>query len=416
MSNYVGDALQLLIEKLLYGGDGLAHHGTRVCFVKDVIPGEKVTARVDKVKSQYLLTSLVEILTPSLNRINPVCPYFNLCGGCQWQHIEYTHQLHWKAQILKECLARIGNIQDPTVLPPIPSPSVFNYRYRTSLKVRITKEPVIGYFKRESHDIIPVTHCALLTAPLNNALEKCWELLQSEPDFFKDILELNMLFVNQSNQVIISFKNRKNKTKSRFLFQNGLKKFLTHKDIDNEEIMGISFKRDTESFYQINYRQNLLMINLVLRYFSPVKNKKILDLYCGCGNFSLFLAREGAGVTGIDSNSFAVTEAVYNANLNNMKNCNFIKADLDRTTCSLPHDTFQAVLLNPPRSGCSNKILKQIAGINPDTVVYVSCNPSTLVRDVRKLINSGYTIEEIQPLDMFPQTYHIETVVKLTRR
>ena len=246
-------------------------------------------------------------------------------------------------------------------------------------------------------------------------MQKFRELIKSEPDLIKDTLELSILFVNRSNQVIISFKKRKSRKKNKLLFHNDFKEFNSHNKIEVDKIMDISFKRDTESFYQVNYHQNHRMIEIVLRYLAPLKDRKILDLYCGCGNFSLFLARDGAEVIGIDSKRSAINEAIYNANLNNIKNCNFIKADLDKTTHSLPHDTFRAVLLNPPRNGCSNVTLKQIVHKNPDTVVYVSCNPSTLARDVRKLLNSGYTIEEIQPIDMFPQTYHIETIVKLVK-
>jgi 23S rRNA (uracil1939-C5)-methyltransferase len=227
---------------------------------------------------------------------------------------------------------------------------------------------------------------------------------------------LHLILINQSNQVICLVKARNKDKNIKLLFQNKSMKFIKNKETSNEEIMGMYFKRDTASFYQINYLQNIKMISLVLKYFSPQIQDKILDLFCGCGNFSLFLAREGADIIGVDSNAFAVNEAKHNARLNNIQNCHFMTADVDTISSHLLNDRFHGVLLNPPRSGCSQRILKEIGYANPETIVYVSCNPTTLARDLRVLINSSYLLEDVQPIDIFPQTYHIETVVKLKRK
>ncbi len=409
-----GLELELFIEKLLYGGDGLAHQETMACFVRFVIPGEKVIARVNKVKKQYLLTTPIEILTPSENRTEPECQYFKLCGGCHWQHIKYIHQLYWKTEILRECLSRIASINDIPVEPPIPSPSIFNYRSRSSFKIGNLKEPVVGYFQNKSHEIVPVKQCLLLAAPLNNALKKCIEFFRHDQYHFNNISELDMIHINHSGQVLISLNKNKKGKATKLLYNNITNVLNPFENNLNEKIMGIDFKRNIDCFYQVNYEQNLRMVRLVLGYFESIKNCKILDLYCGCGNFSLFLARYGAQVTGIDSNASSIREAVYNAEQNNITGCSFLRGDLNNFSISTLNDKYDGVLLNPPRSGCSRQTLKKIVAKKPLIIVYVSCNPSTLARDLPELISSGYTIEEIQPVDMFPQTFHIETVVKLS--
>jgi len=409
-----GDNLQLHIEKLVYGGEGLAHHGSQVCFVKEVIPDEEIIATVDTIKRQYLRTSLCENVTPSAHRIIPLCPIVKDCGGCQWQHIDYNYQLYLKTQILKESLEMIAGLQDPIIRAPIASPSQFNYRYRTTLKVEEALLS-IGFFKEKTHELVAVRHCALLAPSLNAALETCWKVLEVNSKIFEDVSEIEMIFIHDSNQTMLSLKNKDTGKTIKYLLNEGSPELISYSGIALEKIYDLRFKRDTESFYQVNYQQNLKMITLVCEYFYNLKKGRILDLYCGCGNFSLFLAKEGAEVTGVDSNRFAIKEAEYNADSNGIKKCRFIKADVNTMSDKLFRKKFNGILLNPPRGGCAKNTMMKIVDINPSTIVYVSCDPTTLARDLSVLISSGYVVDEIQPIDMFPQTYHIETIVKLTR-
>jgi len=409
-----GELLELLIEKLVYGEDGLAHHGTQACFVSDVVPEEKVVAKVDKIKSQYLFATAVEILIPSSSRTDPVCPLFYTCGGCQWQHMEYEHQLYWKQENVKECLTRIAGIKEIKIPLPVAS-SPFNYRSRARLKVKSGTKPVIGFYRRKSHSVIPVENCALLAAPLNRALNQCREILTDNPAEFNDVSEIDMLGVTRSSQVLISFKYRKKNKSRQYLLGGDLTEPSLTNEMFSEEINGMFYQRDNTAFYQSNFMQNIELINLVIKYLSACSNDKILELFCGTGNFSLFLARAGAEVFGVESNACSINQAIANAEMNSIGNCNFIKADVDKIPQDLLRSGFSGVLMNPPRTGCSEKILNEIVLMDPDIIVYVSCNPSTLARDLKKLVKSGYIIDKIQPVDMFPQTYHIETVVKLVK-
>ena len=422
----VGQEVNLLIEKLLYGGSGLSHIGSMACFVDNVIPGETVRAYVAAVKKQYATATLSEICESSPHRIEPPCPLFEKCGGCQWQHIVYPGQLHWKYLIVKECLERIGGMRDIFVREPLPSPSAFQYRTRTNLKVSASGSPAIGYLQRGTHCIIPVTSCPLLVAPLNQALVYCNNLGSNNPRALKDITEIHLLFMSSKNEVLITLCN-KSAIKSQLMFSPGrptdsnsntagIARALPsgeHSFCDN--IMGISFARSPLTFYQVNKEQNAAMINIVLSYLAPFGFQSILDLYCGCGNFSLFLAREGAHIVGIDSSRRAIAEAIKNAGSNRLPYCTYVCGDVDKSIPHFMNTGFHSVLINPPRRGCTTKTLHYISRMSPRIIVYVSCNPATLSRDLKQLMACGYLIAEIQPVDMFPQTYHIETIVKMVK-
>lgn len=410
-----GTTIRLAIEKLVHGGEGLAHYGTKACFVKDVIPGEKVTVRVDKALKQYILCSPVAFLKKSPHRIEPPCPYFRSCGGCQWQHIAYDHQLQYKTTIITDCLQRIGGIQDISVPMPLPSPDDYNYRSRCQLKVRYGRQPLVGYYQEKSHKVIDVACCALLCDPLSPAIDHIRKIITDNPASFKNVFDADLLCIHNTGQAVISFSFRNRQKKKRFVFCDRFQETDNLKEPLVEEILNMKFVRDTEGFYQVNYQQNIALIKIVLNYLKPFKGCTVFDLFCGSGNFSLFLARAGAEVLGVDSNPHAVTEARRNAKMNGITRCRFIASEAEAINKQLVSTTFNKVLLNPPRAGCTRKTLKFVASLQPETIVYVSCNPATLARDLRILIDLDYNIEAIQPLDMFPQTFHIETIVKLVR-
>ena len=416
-----GIFVELYIEKLLYHGRALAHYGSMACFINDVIPEETVCARISEIKKQYAVASLIEILKPSPYRINPPCPLVPECGGCQLQHIAYSHQLYWKTAAIKECLERIGRIKNPLVLPPLPSPSVFRYRSRANLKFLPGQNPLIGFYRRGTHQIIPVHECPLLVPELNNALADCWLSAKEHPRLFSGATDLHLVYSSTSRQVLISVRKgfmvaaqaviEPGHGLSAALFSN------QHSEVPSvyEDMMGITFKRTNSTFYQINMQQNIALINQVVNHIVPSRNQSILDLYCGCGNFSLFLAREGSTVVGIDVNSHAIAEARQNYSMSDLHGCTFLSGKVERHLRQIEAHAFESILLNPSRQGCSTEVLTHVVRINPHSIVYVSCNPATLARDLKHLTQCGYDMAAIRPVDMFPQTYHIETVVKLVK-
>jgi 23S rRNA (uracil1939-C5)-methyltransferase len=415
--------VSLLIEKLLYGGSGLSHVGSMACLIDDVIPGETVLAKIATVKSHYITASLSAICEPSAQRTEPRCSLFKRCGGCQWQHIDYPVQLHWKKSIVKECLERIGGLRDISVLDTLPSPSSWHYRSRASLKMRASRPPAIGFYQRRTHYVIPVSFCPLLAPPLNQALAYCNTLCSENSPQLRKITEIHLLYSCSSNKVIITLCHE-SAIKSSLIFTPDREPYAAYPAAPAspnsvyscyDDIMGVSFIRSPLSFYQINREQNTSMITTVLNYLAPSGSHKILDLYCGCGNFSIFLARNGASIVGIDSSRNAINEAISNAAANLLQNCFYVCGDVEKTISQFLNIGFDGVLINPPRRGCTPVTLNYINIINPRVIVYVSCNPATLARDLKALLSHGYCIEAIQPVDMFPQTYHIETIVKLIK-
>jgi 23S rRNA (uracil1939-C5)-methyltransferase len=407
--------ITLTIEKLVHGGAGLAKHEGKACFIDRVIPGETVRARITGELSQYCNAHLLDILEPSPARIQPACPLAGLCGGCQWQHIAYAGQIACKADIVEDCLKRIGKLQNHTPLPPVPSPLETGYRSRAAFKISDERKPKIGFYASKSHRVVEVHDCLLLEPEILNALQICRRLLQ-EDQKYAGYTDLQLLAVDSAAIVLGLFQDSKNRRQNKFAINTTTGSMEQLQSPVQEKLSGMKFLRDTDNFYQVNRRQNQAMICKVLEFIAPVSGLAILDMFCGCGNFSLFLAGQGAQVTGIDSNAAAIDEARRNASMNGIENTRFITGDIHRLDENLVQDTYEAVLLNPPRSGCEGSTLKLIASKKPAVIVYVSCNPATLARDLRLLSDSGYAVDEIQPFDMFPQTYHIETIVKLSRQ
>jgi 23S rRNA (uracil1939-C5)-methyltransferase len=407
------EKIETTIEKLVYGGDGFTHIGSRACFVANAVPGDEIIAEIRNIKKQYLNASINKIIKHSTKRIAPPCPYHMNCGGCQWQHIDYNYQLHWKQEILNESLERIGNLSDIKINKIIPSSKKFNYRIRTIMQLD-GKKMFPGYFMRNSHKIIPIKSCMLLEEPINKALHDLSNTIQKISASQK-IKNIEFLYLKKAQKVILSFNSSSYKKRVKPLIYACDKRGIIEKADLIEEINGLNFIRSQRRFYQINYQQNINMIKVIIQFFAELDNPDILDLYCGCGNFSLFLAKNGAKISGIDFDSKVIQEAVQNIKANSIDNCSFKAYDLSKHNANIYKSRHNGVLLNPPRTGATKNVLEHILSINPEVIVYVSCNPATLSRDLKILLDKNYRISEIQPLDMFPQTYHIETIVKLTK-
>ena len=291
-----GSEIKTNIEKLIYGGDGFTHIGSRACFVENAVPGDEIIAEIKNIKKQYLNASIKKILKRSTKRIAPPCPYHMNCGGCQWQHIDYNYQLYWKQEILNESLERIGNLSNIKINKIVPSPKQFNYRTRTIMQLNGKKTPP-GYFMRNSHKMIPIKSCMLLEEPINTALLNLSEKIQRIAES-QEIKDVEFLYLKHSHEVIISFNSSSYRKRIKPLIYDCDKKKIIEKTDLVEQIKGLNFFRSQRRFYQINSQQNINMIKLVSQFFAELDNPDILDLYCGCGNFSLFLANLFFAVVG----------------------------------------------------------------------------------------------------------------------
>ena len=409
------ETIELHIEKMVQNGVGFARHDGQACMVKYAIPGELVKARIDVRHKQFLEATAVEILEASAERIEPPCPLFYTCGGCHVQHMSYTCQLASKTEALEDCLKRIGKLTEPQIADAIASPENLHYRIKTGLKVELQPEPVIGLYQEKSHTLINLERCLLLHAKLNDALPLLRAQYSEKPLVKAKVQLVDMLLCSDPETILVHAQSSARKARS-FSLSLSDGRFSQCPEGAGETVSDLRFIRTANSFCQVNAGQNENLIETVLDCIEPDSSRRILELYCGSGNFSLFLARFGAQVFGIEGNRVAVEQARANATNNDIQGCRFEAADVNQIKLkSLPFK-YNCLLLNPPRSGCASRTIDQICRLRPQSIVYVSCNPATLARDIHLLCSGGYHVARIQPLDMVPQTCHIETVVKLIRQ
>ncbi len=409
---HTGSRLRLYVDKLLHGGSGLCHHGSRACFVDYVIPGETVAAAASDIKRHYIRASLLTVDEPSPCRITPACPLFQRCGGCQWQHMTYERQCDAKKAVLEDCLNRIGGIEADTPLELIPSTKHFNYRRRATIKVAQKPEPALGYYQAKTHDIVPISTCMLLSDEINRALAALHRELTAGAPELRAIQEVKLTSSEPSQPVTISCAGPDIMLEARYNPRTDM--IEPKSEPAFERILDFYFQRRHDVFSQVNPGQNERMIEIVRSWLSEFGPETVIDLYCGSGNFSLFLASGGVSVTGLDISRRSIQLARKNAEINNVSGCTFIQADSKAFPVHLTRYRGDAFLLNPPRQGCTAATLTAVLEHQPHLIVYVSCSPPTLARDLKSLIAGGYRIRRIQPLDMFPQTHHVETVVLLS--
>ncbi len=427
----------LTIEKLIYGGDGLARlpadeHGPgKAVFVPFVLEGEKTEATLIEQKRNFARGRADKIIQPSPSRIAPHCPYFGDCGGCHYQHATYSHQLEIKSAILKENFRRIAK-RDLGLEPVLhPSPE-WNYRNRTRLKLRTTPDFALGYFKPNSHDLLPIEQCSISSDLINEAIATLWQLGR-EKQIPEEIHEVE-LFANAED--------------SEFLLEAycspappNSDRFATALKVARPALAGIAFFRSVTSshpsdakpirtsgaseltyktraaiyrvsagsFFQVNRYLIDELIDIVTR---EVTGGAALDLYAGVGLFSSALARSFAQVIAVESSPTSFADLLYNSPSNVKAVRSTTEQFLQRASATLRPDL---VVVDPPRNGLGETVVRSLAGLGASRIVYVSCEPATASRDLAGLLSSGYHIEQAHVVDLFPQTFHIESVWHLAR-
>jgi 23S rRNA (uracil1939-C5)-methyltransferase len=416
--------MKLKIEKLIYGGYGLARTGDKVVFVKGGVLGDEVDAEVTEEKKSFDIARIANILKPSKHRVDPRCEYFGKCGGCQWQNIDYQYQLKAKEEILRESLQRIAGIKDFEIEPIVASPNKYNYRNRVTLHLEsINGKHSIGFKEEKSHELVPIEKCPISSENISKLIHRISKLLSG---YDKKILPFEKVFISDIAEVTaLSFTPKKNISESEVnkVFYK-LKEHIQGVDIsiDNREEMsfefevsGLKYISSPSVFAQANSEINEKLIKTLIKWADLKKTDNVMDLYCGYGNFSLHIARRVKKVLGVDNDRKAIRFASKNARLNSIKNCSFegwnVKKYLERHK---PKENQDLVILDPPRAG-AKEILKSIINLNPKKILYVSCNPTTLARDLKELIKCGYNLKKIQPFDMFAQTFHIESISLLNK-
>ena len=382
--------LEVEVERIVPGGLGLAHAGGKTVFVSLVAPGDRVRVRVDREQGKVLFASIEEIVAPSAVRIEPPCPYFGRCGGCDFQQMTYEAQLAAKAEMIRDCLQRIARLENVPDVVVTPSPDQWRYRMRAMWQID-QEQRTVGYYERGSRRVCDVADCAVLRPELQSKLE---EVRATEwHQFPPDLKHLDAVAGENGVSFAPSFSE----------FQTN-ELTLT--------VAGEVYHYNAEAFFQINPSLLGPLIEFALQ---DATGDSALDLYSGVGLFTLPLSRHFRKVLAVESNPAASRFARRNLQNAGLANVRVITATLTDwiRSASTPADF---ILLDPPRAGAESAVIKGILDLHPSQLSYVSCDPATLARDLKKLVSGGYAINSIRGFDLFPQTHHVETVVRMARK
>lgn len=422
------DLPPLRVESLVNGGAGLARHEGRIIFIPHVAPGDLVRCGITKSKKNYAEAETVEILESSPHRRRPDCPAFGLCGGCQWQHLAYADQLNWKEKLFRETLTRTCAVDPAMVLPLIAATAEWNYRSRIQIKCHGPRGHFItGFYRRKSRYVIGINQCSIAASELNDLLTQLGALLGRFHDCDR-IPQIDLAVDDVGKRgVTVHYLGTDAVTLETQLVDAGLDADLLlqagsrdrRKLIQGNGILeirpynGIRLEYGMGGFAQINLAQNRVLVERVVQLAALTGTEQVVDLFCGMGNFSLPLAMQCRTLTGVEESSLSVRHARRNAKLNNITHCEFIAASaIDGFEKISAGQTIDLLVLDPPRTGAYD-LVRALIRHPVKKILYVSCDPQTLARDLLPLLHNGYSMVLSQPLDLFPQTHHCESVTLL---
>ncbi len=407
------DLLTVKLEKFTYGGDAMGRlidPGTgetgRIVFVPFALPGETVRVRPLETRPGHIRAGLVEVVDPSPQRIFPKCIHYGVCGGCHYQHLPYPAQLAAKTEIVRDQLMRIGKIENPPLQPIVPSSQEWNYR--NNVQFHLTPAGKVGYINSTGRNMMPIRECHLPEKPLN----ELWPRLEFEPG---SGLERVSLRVGADGETLMLLESESLDMPEMELETDLSVVHLAAEDTvvlagDPALVMQIKdrcFRVSAASFFQVNTEMAVRMVDHLLACLPVSPETTLLDIYCGVGLFSAFFTGRVARVIGIEFSASACGDFV--ANLDEFENVELYEAPAEEVLPGL--DVLAGVaIVDPPRAGLDKRVLQALLAIGPRSLAYISCDPATLSRDARYLIDGGYHLIQVTPFDLFPQTYHIETI------
>jgi 23S rRNA (uracil1939-C5)-methyltransferase len=440
---------ELIINAYSHQGEGIGRIDNFTVFIPGAILGERVRIKISEVKKNFARSQLEEVILPSLYRSKPLCPVYHLCGGCQLQHVTYEKQLEMKKGIVENALGRIGN-QNIKALSTIGMKDPWRYRNKGYFQVNQEKGMVrLGFYKAGSYDFVPASGCVLFSSQINRLVSYLEEQLSLQKVTAYNSMtgrgNLRKILIRESRnsgEVMIVFLSKEdnlgfdenilNDLVRTFpqvvsIYQNinrSSKAALLGKDFrllegkpDLEEAIGpFRFKISPQSFFQVNVAQAKILNEKILEYANLSGEETVIDSYCGTAAISIYLAKQARKVYGIEIEKSAVRDAKINCELNGISNLKLFTGKAEEWLCKWRRSVEEVhlIIVDPPRKGCSLKVLKGIINVKPKKIIYVSCNPATLARDLKYLTkNDDYKLKKVLPIDMFPQTGHIECLASL---
>ena len=450
-----GDTIRVSIDDLAFGGEGVGRVNGYVIFVRGGLPGDQLSVRLTEARARYGRGLIESVDVPAPDRVTAPCEYFGRCGGCRLQHLSYAAQLAFKEKQVRDCLERIGGLPPFELRPILPAPDVYGYRNKMEFTVAPSDAAtLVGLHEADRYDsIVDIERCLLQSDTMNallaetrretrargvsayqanatgeasgllrfvtlregrNTGEAMVNFVAAAPavDTLVPVAERLHARVPGTTSVVLNV----NDTKSSVAVGHE-EHLLLGRDTITETLDGLRFRVSANSFFQTNTAQAERLFSLVMEACDLGGGEHVIDLYCGTGAISLLLARKSRHVYGVELVTAAIEDARRNAAANGIHNCTFLAGEVRDVLPDLARQGVKAdvVVADPPRAGFHPKALATLAAMAPGRIVYVSCNPSTLARDVGELGRQGYAVEWVQPVDMFPQTAHIEAVARLRR-
>ena len=458
-----GEIVELELNDLAHGGDAVGRYEGRAVFVPGGLPGELVRARLMRERSNYARATLIEVLRESADRVEPRYPSLSESGGFQWQHLAYPAQLEWKSRIVRQLLMRIGKFPDPHTRPTLGMPTTGDpWRYRTVAQFAVAPDGAIGFRRAESHDVLDMPECPIVHPQLDALYQATREWIRGRwgahaSDYTERFtlrvavgapgeqssgpLSLTgshsyrhgssgLLTIEARPGAAFDIDGGPDAVASALLAEveglagvvilglpGGRGRIIAGQDFVHERVLHRVFRISAGSFFQVNPTQTPILVEQALAALKPRPSDIALDGYSGAGLFSLFLAERVSHVRAVESQPSAVADARASALLNDVDNVVTQESLLERAIGQMrrQRERFDIALVDPPRAGCLPRALIELTSLAPRTIVYVSCDPSTLARDLRIICDNGYTLTSTQPVDMFPFTSHIECVATCER-
>ncbi|HDX9009251.1 23S rRNA (uracil(1939)-C(5))-methyltransferase RlmD [Aeromonas dhakensis] len=424
--------IEFTVDSLDHHCVGIGRHQGKAIFIEGALPGEQVKARILEDKKQYAHAALQQVVTPAANRITPFCSHYRECGGCSAQHLAEADQRAAKEAGLVSLFERLGNIQPPALEPVLGGESRA-YRRVCRLAIKFDKNgrcTRVGFRRRQSNDLVEISGCPVLAEPLSALiapLRECLNRLKSQ----RELGHAELIQAEQGILMLLRHTGRPTEADRAQLIEfaeaQGIDLYLQAADEQIEPLHqqfapsysldGLSLAFAPGDFIQVNGPVNQRMVEQALNWLEAGKDDKVLDLFCGIGNFTLPLARQAREVVGVEGELAMVARAEDNARRNGIENARFYKADLsgDIAGMSWAREGFDLVLLDPARPGAF-EVMEHVVKLSPRRVVYVSCNPVTLARDSQVLVKGGYRLVRLGMLDMFPHTGHLESMALFERK
>lgn len=446
----INDEFVVTIEKLSNLGTGIARINGQVVFVEKACPEDEVKIKITKVNKNFANAKVIEIITPSPHRVKPFCPMHNVCGSCQLQFIDYDYQLILKKQIVEDTMRTIGNIDTP-VNNPIPSPEITAFRHKVQCPVsqtKVSKKILAGYYKPQSHEIVNIKYCPIQPEICDKIIDfirnKTVEFNVSGYNEQKHTGDLRHIVLRHSadnGELLVTLVINNNKISEKLsdfaktIFETfekvtgvcinfnskntnvilGEKTIcVCGRDFIYEKILDKTFKIGASTFFQINPKSAENIFKYVKDEISKHEKATVLDAYAGIATFGIIVSDVSGKVVSVEENKESIEKAKDVLELNNIKNIELYCADTTKYLKTIKKK-FDITILDPPRKGCTKEALDETLKHTKEKIIYVSCNPATLARDLKYLCEKGCTVESIQPFDMFCHTFHIENVAIISR-